>query len=572
MNNTLILQDCLEEFICQNELGEIKHQDAFEMFSILQITKESETSYDELSSCIVDGGLDGGIDSFIILVNDKAINSEDQLPEIKIIESSNIQIFINQSKYENSFKEGPINNLQSSMPIILDIDALEDILLERFNPLLVEKILLFRSIWRLCIKKKASINLKYTYSSKSNEICINKSFQSKVDQLIAFTKNNMNIDNIGFKLYSAKELLTIYSKQTSKELELKFKENPVPVSFRETEFGYIGIVALNDYYNFITNDGNSIRENIFENNIRHYQGAVDVNNNISLTLRNDNENDFWWLNNGITIIASNCRPLLKTLFLEDPQIVNGLQTSYTIGKYYSEPKNENRSILIKVIQSNNKKTIDKIISASNSQNPVPPSLLRATDDIQRDLEIYCLNKGYYYDRRKNYYKNKQKPANKIISIQNMAQAIEAILNYSPANARSKPTTLIKEEISYKKIFNPNIDFGAYLTCSIICQKVADFIKNNVNSDEKGIQRNFMYHLARVTVSFILCKHNYNSDEIARIREDSISIEKIKDANDFLAQVIYKYRESNPKENIINISKSNKFVTLLNDSLKIIFND
>ncbi len=63
---------------------------------------------------------------------------------------------------------------------------------------------------------------------------------------------------------------------------------------------------VKDYYNFIVDsEENKIREYLFESNIRHYQGdTADVNQKIAETLQNDLDRDFWWLNNGITIISS----------------------------------------------------------------------------------------------------------------------------------------------------------------------------------------------------------------------------------------------------------------------------
>lgn len=77
------------------------------------------------------------------------------------------------------------------------------------------------------------------------------------------------------------------------------------------------------------------------------------------------------------------------------------------------------------------------------QNPVSPTLLRATGTIQRDIELFFSNNGYYYDRRKNYYKNQGKPATKIFSIQYTAQAIRSIVDDDPHTARARPTSLLK---------------------------------------------------------------------------------------------------------------------------------
>ncbi|MED5048211.1 AIPR family protein [Bacillus siamensis] len=566
MNNTIILEDCIDDFIAQNELT-INKQDSFELFSMLQITKESDTSFEEIENSVVDGGLDGGIDSFLFLINDKAILTEDQLEEVKFTEKTEVKIYISQAKFERSFKEEPINKLQSTVPLLLNLELAENDLLVRFNSNLVEKCMLFRQIWRSSIRKRSKISLVYTYSSRANEVIINGSFQSKVEQLVNYTKSQTNFSDVSFNLYSSKELLEIHQQSNTEELELKFKENPIPIPFKENEFGYVGVVNLNDYYKFITDENSNIRENIFENNIRHYQGDVDVNTNISRTLSTDFNRDFWWLNNGITIIASSCRPILKTLFLDDVQIVNGLQTSYTVNKHFNQNETDLRSVLVKVITTNEKQTIDKIISASNSQNPVPPALLRATDDIQRAIETYCLNKGYFYDRRKNYYKNKQKPTSKIISIQNMAQAIEAILNYSPANARSKPTSLIKEKKSYKLIFDEKKDFGAFLNSAIIYKKVANFINKNIAGDEKSVARNFAYHISRITTSIILNSHEYSDVKVSTISEEQITEETIEASYQLLIKILEEYNEKSPNENIINVSKSNGFTKMLNEKMK-----
>ena len=134
----------------------------------------------------------------------------------------------------------------------------------------------------------------------------------------------------------------------------------------------------------------------------------------------------------------------------------------------------------------NKEAIDKIIASTNSQNAVPPVLLRATDEIQRKIEIFFLHKGYFYDRRKNYYKNMGKPAAKIFTIQSLAQAVQAIIHTEPDTARAKPTTLIKTKESYEKIFNDTISFEIDLTCSLIAKSVRDYIRLELSKENKSL--------------------------------------------------------------------------------------
>src|SRR5690606_41822907 len=54
------------------------------------------------------------------------------------------------------------------------------------------------------------------------------------------------------------------------------------------------------------------------------------------------------------------------------------------------------------------------------------SSLRATDKIQRDIEHILLNKDWFYDRRKNFYKNQGKPADRIVSLSFMYTAVYAL--------------------------------------------------------------------------------------------------------------------------------------------------
>ena len=568
MNNKIILNECIQEFKEKNEL-DLKDDEIMEIFSSLYITSELDTSYSDIEENIVDGGADGGIDSFIIFLNDRNVITDEQVNEIKFTENTQVKIFISQAKLEDSFRENVLDKLYISLPFILDLELDEDQLLERFNPRLVEKVLLFRMIWKLSVRKKSKFVLNFTYSCKAENIKINGAFQSKVDQIIQSTKDRITIGSVNCNLYSSKELIDLYSKPKHTELDLIFKETPMTIQgSTPEEYGYIGVVSLNNYYNFIVDSKeNKIREYLFESNIRHYQGdTADVNEKIAETLKNDLSQDFWWLNNGITIIVSACNPIHKTLCLDDVQIVNGLQTSYTISKFYkSTEKEDNRSILVKVIRSKKKETIDNIIFATNSQNPVSATLLRATGEIHRNLEVIFSNKGYYYDRRKNYYKNHGKPANKIFSIQDTAQAVEAILNFEPARARSKPTTLIKEDSSYYKIFNID-NLESFLNCCLMHQKVKDYIKKMRLPQEKNVIKNFTLHSSRILASILTSKSHYSPNDIKNLNIEALDYEQILRTLELLLDIILVYQNENPDENIINIAKSNKFVASIEERL------
>ena len=150
-------------------------------------------------------------------------------------------------------------------------------------------------------------------------------------------------------------------------------------------------MKLTDFYTFLQDDKSELAERIFDSNVRGYWKSTPVNRKIGETLRNPGAADFWMLNNGITMLAAD---ITNDGYLQekvvDPQIVNGLQTSRQIFRYYKTgkelPVNDRRRLLVRIIKTGNKQIRDAVIRATNSQNPMPHEVLRATDDIHWQIE------------------------------------------------------------------------------------------------------------------------------------------------------------------------------------------
>lgn len=569
--NTIILRDLLKRYRVDNELSSYNDDQIFEIFAIQQITKDSNLSFLEVEDGVVDGGSDGGVDSFLVLIDDIAVSTNEELDDIPFGRDSHVRVYISQAKISQSFQEKALDKLNITAPVIFDLDVDEQDLWLRFNAKLVEKILLLRRVWRMAVENHVTVDIFLSYACMANHVHINNAHRQKSNQICkSIEDKTLRACNVSFNFFSSKELIELFQKPQSTSLQLRFKENPTPIEYKRGEYGYIGVVYLRDYYDFIVDSDGSIREFILEENVRHYQGEVDVNKGIRRTLEDDYSVDFWWLNNGITVIASRCTPYPRVLHLDDVQIVNGLQTSYTIGRFYERNQgSDERSILVKVlvVSSEDKQTIDKIISSSNRQNPVTPTVLRATDDIQRKIELFFFNRGYYYDRRKNYYKNQNKPARRIFSIQYAAQAIEAILNFNPSAARSKPTTLIKSDKTYQKIFDESRSFEAYLNCCLLYQKCFNFIKTDLPREDRSEFRNYTYHLARIVAALLTNKSRYDDDMIRGIEVTEIDPTIINQGFEVLRIAISKHQEEIPDVTFANyISKATKFTNILNDYL------
>jgi hypothetical protein len=125
-----------------------------------------------------------------------------------------------------------------------------------------------------------------------------------------------------FRFVNAPQLWTQVQVRPRKNKALQWAAQPL-----ETPEGIVGLVKLNDYYDFLKNEHNDLEEKIFESNVRGFWQNTYVNAGIKKTLENPGAADFWLLNNGITILAGKSSPGgFNRLIIDDPQIVNGLQT------------------------------------------------------------------------------------------------------------------------------------------------------------------------------------------------------------------------------------------------------
>jgi hypothetical protein len=139
----------------------------------------------------------------------------------------------------------------------------------------------------------------------------------------------------------------------------------------ETPEGFVGLVKLSDYWKFLQDNSGDLDERIFESNVRGFQQNTPVNASIRDTLNKPGKADFWLLNNGITILAGKGTTTAgyKKLEIDDPQIVNGLQTSRLIDAYYRagvgipSPDEDSRRIMVRVIKSSDEHVSDDVIRA-----------------------------------------------------------------------------------------------------------------------------------------------------------------------------------------------------------------
>ena len=177
-----------------------------------------------------------------------------------------------------------------------------------------------------------------------------------------------------------------------------------------------------EYLKILKKEDGSLRKHLFHDNVRDYLGSKEgsVNNEIEKSIT-QNPDMFLLCNNGVTIVCSDFNPIKdKLVQIDNPQIVNGCQTSSTIYKQKDNPNIEQVKLLVRLICTDNSVITNKIVRGTNKQNQVLEEAFEATLPFHQDkLEPFFLSidKGprLYYERRTKQYNESNIKRSQIIN-------------------------------------------------------------------------------------------------------------------------------------------------------------
>ncbi|MEK6977649.1 MAG: AIPR family protein [Candidatus Hydrothermarchaeota archaeon] len=509
-NDRIILDNVIEQRK-QQIAPTLSDSDYFELFTAEQLLKDFDLSYDEIESGIIGGGGDGGIDSIFIFLNEYLLQEDTDLSGYK--RNVKIEMHIIQSKMENSFSESPMDKFTAVTDDLLDFSKELSDFTTVYHKNLLETIERFRSVYKELAGKFPTLTIYYYYASKGDKPHPN--VQRKVQRLAEVAKRLFSSVQVVFTFIGSRELLDLARRSPKITYPIILAENPISSS---GAVGYICLVRLSEFFKFITDEEGKLHRNLFEANVRDYQGGTQVNDEIQKTLKEPQPEDFWWLNNGITIVAAKANVSGKTLMMEDPQIVNGLQTSTEIHRYFTTQKTQDdpRNVLIRVIVPNEPESRDRIIKATNSQTVIPVASLRATEKIHRDIEEYFSSHGIFYDRRKNFFKNEGKPIAKIVSIPYLAQAVMSIVLQRPNSARARPSSLLKNDAEYRKVFSSDYPINLYFVCATLMKHVETFLKSETASLDPKDRNNLRFHVAMYAAALLTGKMDADPSQLEKI--------------------------------------------------------
>lgn len=492
----------------------------FEFFSAEQVLKKRECDLDpeEIRSGIVGGADDGGVDSMYLFVNERLIREDDDIVSFKD-QHLHINLLILQSKYKDTFSEAAIQKLDDFTENCLRLELTKTkIITSLYSESIVESVNKFKNLYKISLTKRPSLSITYFYISLGEDV--HPKVNSRAQLLTQKCSGFFSSASVDFEFIGASKLFGLYNRIPVKTIPLKTSKVMPTSSFGTAQ---ICLVPLQSFYEFITENG-KIRNHLFESNVRGYQGDVTVNKEIAATLADEGPEEFWWLNNGVTIIASKVIGAGEDLVITDPLIVNGLQTSYKIHAHFQNGhKEDKRNIMVRVIENTNLQSIDKIIKATNSQTKVDRIYLHATEVVHRKIEQALKNADLYYDRRKNHYRMIGIPASKIITLPFLAQAVAAILLQKPHEARSRPTTVADK--NYRSIFSDTLPVTMYVRCAQIVKKVDEVLDGDPDIHDYT-KYNLLFYVSMLATCFAIKKAKPKPQDIAALQIDDVTEEII----------------------------------------------
>lgn len=520
-NNPIILEQFLEADRTTKHAS-ANPSEHFEIFCADQILKDYELANDEIKAGIVGSSRDGGIDAVYTFLDRTLVHEDSDFASYK--RGVAIELIFIQAKTSDSFSESTIDKFQASSCDLLDLAKDLKTLESVYNHELISAMARFRTAYKRLVTRFPKLTIKYYYASKGDRPHPN--VERKANTLKERVNSLLSDASVEVEFLGAKNLLDLARKQASSSYNLEIAEAPISA---KGDVAFVCIARLDAYRKFISDEKGNLHRNIFEANVRDYQGRSEVNEAIAKTLISSVE-DFWWLNNGVTILCSKATHSSKVLTIENPEVVNGLQTSRELHNFFStpRPKEDSRHILVRVIRPASPESRDQIIKATNSQTTIPTASLRSTDKIHRDIEDYFRSIGLFYDRRKNFYKNSGESADKIISIPYLAQSVMAIALQRPDTARARPSSLLKKDDEYKKVFSEKYPIELYEKTVATMRGVDSLFRARQFENIREQLANLHYYVGLDLVVSVIGKLKPTIQEIAnldltRITEENFRI-------------------------------------------------
>lgn len=485
-----ITESLINELLTTLEITTEGESKDFEKLANYTVVSNEYNKTFDIEAVTVGEGNDTGIDGIAIIVNGQLIDSLDEVDDL--LEKNNfleIEYIFVQSKTSSSFDSSEINTF---------IFGVQDFF--SLKPRLVrnEDIKRFAEISNYIFQKapkfreNPTIKLFYVTTGKwTNDTNLRAVIDSGLNSL---EQTNL-FEGVSFTPFGAKELATSYRKsKESISTTITFNNRITIPKINGVSQAYIGLLPFNEFLKIVADD-DDILLNVFEDNVRDFQGDNnDVNGGIATTIINNDSEIFSVLNNGVTIVASSISPTGDQFTISDYQIVNGCQTSNVL---YNNRKTANISkvsVPVKLIATTDEEVKTRITLATNNQTPIKKEQLAALTQFQRNLEQYYNSftgdsKIFYERRSKQFNSDNSVLKSRIITVPYQIKSFAGMFLDEPHSVTSYFGSIVRRLNEGKApIFDKDHTFSPYYTSAFTYYKLESlFKKGSIDSSYKKVR-------------------------------------------------------------------------------------
>lgn len=252
-------------------------------------------------------------------------------------------------------------------------------------------------------------------------------------------------------------------------------------------------------------------------NLRYYVKSQTIDDKIVDSILNAPDN-FWFYNNGITIVCDDFSFSGKNLKLHNFSIVNGGQTTNRIG---NTPFDKDFYLSCKIVKNTFENADDKnrfvseIADATNSQKPINAKDRIANRPEQRKLKADMAKEGVFVEIKRGDKANRvqfpevwQKTRNNTI-----AQDLFSFVYAQPGTARNSVSSVLQNDKFYKKLFLAHQYDPKFLKDLVTLEKAFVMYqrkmkkRSDIEPEMDGLIKNGLFY-SLATIGFIL-KLGYN---------------------------------------------------------------
>lgn len=464
-----------------------------------------------IDALVTGGGDDEGIDIAAVIINGNIITDPSEVDEnISNQLKNSIKVILIQAKTSQNYDTKLISKFLHGVEIITDslktpksVDELNlpDALLPTIKILkeVLTKINKFDYFY-LPAELYYVTTASHNSQEAKNESQVQKAIQRIRETGIFQSDIDLNLHGkIGIQ--DTKDFI-----KGPKDVNIHFpKKQAIPTSEGINQ-SFIGIISAKQIIKLVSEEGR-LRENIYDDNVRLYQGDTNnVNRIIHQTLDSEDRNKFPFLNNGITLVARSVEPRGDDLRISNYSIINGCQTSNEIFNWWlsldtengdSENLPENVYVPLKIIETESDEILSEITISANRQTPIKDTDIQASSKIAKQVEQYFEQTGkdgMRYRRQSVAEKDYDVAKLRIVDTQSLNRAVASCIFGDASLAAGSPTQLVRKNSYMWKDYPESIYYFA--------AKISYQIDRHITNNNKTNIRAAKWHIAYITARLL----------------------------------------------------------------------